>query len=315
MPTESRVQLLRRRALESLANTKFPIEAEQLLERLASVALEGSDDALFAHHELATLQLERSPWNAALHLRKVIAGRPSDHAAHALMGLCQALLSNFRMAVTSYERAIALAPDIAEYHHNVGHFLDVAMDAPERATSYLTRAHQLAPTNHEITASYAHCVARAGQLDEAEALADQAVIQAPNEPSHQNLRVWIRAGAPTNATPSLVKAPEVPARGRAAESANPPLASAADSPPSAWTEVLSRLERRAQNVSAALEMAESFAASDPVWTNPPAIAGAIDYLSGSGESQRVVASRHGVGVGALARRVASVRGVLRTESD
>ncbi|MFK7998089.1 MAG: tetratricopeptide repeat protein [Polyangiales bacterium] len=307
---ESRVALLRRRAVESLENTKFPIEAEQLLERLASVALEGSDDALFAHHELATLQLERSPWNAALHLRKVIAGRPNDHSAHALMGLCQALLANFRMAVTSYERAIALAPDVAGYHHNVGHFLDVAMGVSERAITYLERAHRLAPSNHEITASYAHGLARAGRLAEAETLAEEAAGRAPDEASHRNLLEWIRAGAPASAPSPLEQSPPpsplpLPDVTRTRSE---------DTRPSAWSEVLSRLQTRAQDVDAALSLAASFADADSTWTNPPAMAGAIDYLSGNGESQRSVAVRHGVSVGALARRVASVRGVVSAET-
>lgn len=304
---ESRVALLRRRAVESLENAKFPIKAEQLLERLASVAMEGSDDAIFAHHELATLQLERSPWNAALHLRKVITGRPNDHTAHALMGLCQALLANFRMAVASYDRAIALAPDIAGYHHNVGHFLDVAMDSPKDAVTYLERAHQLAPASHEITASFAHCLARSSRLVEAETLAEEAALRAPDEPSHRNLLVWIREGAPARRT-SLLSQPQSPA----AKSVQP--TSAPTSAPSAWNEVLSRLQKRAQDVSAALELATSFADAGHPWTNPPAMAGAIDYVSGTGESQRSVASRHGVSVGALTRRVASLRGVLRAES-
>lgn len=294
--------------MESLENTKFPIEAEQLLERLASVALEGSDDALFAHHELATLQLERSPWNAALHLRKVISGRPNDHSAHALMGLCQALLANFRMAVASYERAIALAPNVAGYHHNVGHFLDVAMGSSEDAIAYLERAHRLAPTNHEIAASYAHGLARAGRLVEAETLAEEAAQRAPDEASHRNLLVWIQAGAPASAPSPINQTPTPPAPPDVAR------ATSKSDRPSAWSEVLSRLEKRAQDVPAALELAASFADADPSWTNPPAMAGAIDYISGSGESQRSVASRHGVSVGALARRVASVRGVVRAES-
>lgn len=308
---ESRVALLRRRAVESLENTKFPIEAEQLLERLASVAMEGSDDALFAHHELATLQLERSPWNAALHLRKVIAGRPNDHSAHALMGLCQALLANFRMAVASYERAIALAPDVAGYHHNVGHFLDVAMGASENAIAYLERAHRLAPKNHEIMASFAHGLARAGRLVEAETLAEEAVRCAPDGASHRNLVQWIQAGAPASVpSPLEQSSPPSPA---------PPSSEAmrtrpTDTRPSAWSEVLSRLQTRAQDVDAAMELAARFVEADPTWTNPPAMAGAIDYLSGGGESQRTVASRHGVSAGALARRVSSVRGVVSAKT-
>lgn len=317
---ESRVALLRRRAVESLANTKFPIEAEQLLERLAAVALEGSDDALFAHHELATLQLERSPWNAALHLRKVIAGRPNDAAAHALMGLCQALLSNFRVAVSSYERAIALDPNVAEYHHNVGHFLDVAMGSTHKALGYLERAHELAPGNHEITASLAHSLARAGRLKEAEALAEAVAQHAPDDPSRQNLLAWIREGAPAESSlassaSTAGEAGASPSSRRARHSrgsAKSPGPSKLE-PASAWNAVLLGLRAHAQDAPAALELAASFAAAGKEWTNSSAMAGAIDYLSGSGESQRVVASRHDVGVSALARRVAAVRTVLRSQ--
>ena len=299
-PPESRVALLRRRAVESLESTKFSMEAEQLLERLVEVAMEGSEDALFAHQELATLQLERSPWNAALHLRKVLAGRPDDHAAHALMGLSQALLSNFRMAIASYERAIALAPDVPGYHHNVGHFLDVAMEQAGRALPFLQKAHALAPANHEITASLAHCLARTGQLAEAEALAEDAVERAPDEPGHRSLLVWIQGGAPQRAEPLLAKAPAVEVT---------ELPKGVDR----WGDVLQSLRRDAQNVPAALKLAASVSEAGLPWTNALALAAAIDYLSAEGESQRTVAQRHGVSVSALGRRVATVRGLLRAE--
>ena len=46
-----------------------------MLERLAREAPRGSDDAVFAHRQLADLVFERAPWRALLHLRHVLGQR------------------------------------------------------------------------------------------------------------------------------------------------------------------------------------------------------------------------------------------------
>ncbi len=289
---ESRIETLRRRATESLENSKYPMEAESLLERLVEVALDGSDDAIFAHRRLAELRLERSPWKAALHLRKVIRHSPDDHAPHALMGLCQGLLENSRMAVSSYERAVRLAPRIAEYRHNLGHFLDIGLGRSEEAIPHLIAAREGAPENAEITASLAHALARAGHEVEALRMAAEASRLDPTSRKHAALASWISGGG-EGPKPVL---PELPPK-----------------EPSPWDEVETRLREDADRPVDAIRQCRDFAASETTWTNPRAFAAAFDYLTG-GESQKVVAARHGVAVSTLRTRVTVVRSVLEQDA-
>ena len=62
------------------------------LERLATIATEGSPAWRFANRQLSELLLEQAPWRAALHARRVASLDPADDAAHALLGLALALL-------------------------------------------------------------------------------------------------------------------------------------------------------------------------------------------------------------------------------
>ena len=187
---------LRARVDDALRRDVSRGELEPLLKRLLELAGDDSDDGLFCHRHLAELHLEENPWQAALHLRRVVRVAPGDDMAHALMGLAQALLGNFDAAVMSYTRALALAPYNPWYHHNVGHLLDVALDLPRRALSHLRKAHEAQPLEDEVTASLAHCLARCGQLAEAEQYASEALDLAPDHEEHRGLLAWIQEGAP-----------------------------------------------------------------------------------------------------------------------
>jgi len=189
----STVEELWERAEQALeASSK---RAEGLLTRLASVAEEGSDASLFAHRHLAELHLEDNPWKAALHLRRALSCSADDDILHALMGLCHALLGNYRVAVRSYHEASHLAPQTPWYHHNLGHLMDVALDDPDGAERHLRRAYELEPEHDEIIGSLAHCVARLGDLDEARKLAMLAQEKGPCNPDHSALLRWIEGGA------------------------------------------------------------------------------------------------------------------------
>lgn len=204
-PKETAPKRLRRRAEDALERRRLK-EAETVLDRLADVA-EG-DDSVFAHRHLAELRLERHPWRAALHLRHVLRACPDDDVPHALMGLSQALLGNFRAAVACYRKALRFAPDTPWYLHNLGHLLDVALDRPEEAEAPLARAYAIEPTHDEIIASLAHCRARLGYLDEALELAREACREAPDNRDHLRLIQWIVAGAPTTWPEPRLRLPE-----------------------------------------------------------------------------------------------------------
>lgn len=199
---DTRLSRLRERAERALASGRRGGDVLTVLETMTREAPDGSAHALFAHRHLAELQLSGSPWRAALHLRRLVQAGAADDSAHALMGLSQALLGNYRTAVASYRRAIKLAPKNPWYHHNLGHLLDVGLSDSAAALDHLRIAQRIQPEEDEIAASLAHCLARLGQLKEAEGMAQQAVRRSPRNREHLALLEWIRSGAPSNITPS-----------------------------------------------------------------------------------------------------------------
>ena len=109
---------------------------------------------LFAHRQLAELRLEQSPWRRGAASAQVDPRRAQrTTACIALMGLCQAMLGNFRAAISAYRRAIDLAPRNPWYHHNLGHLLDVGLGKCDAALKHLRLAHELEGREDEITAS------------------------------------------------------------------------------------------------------------------------------------------------------------------
>lgn len=194
--SNSGVRRLRRRVERALADGERGDGVVRDLESIVRQAEDLDRDALFAHRQLAELRLEESPWRAALHLRKLILADAADDGVFALMGLCQAMLGNFRSAIAAYHRAIELAPRNPWYHHNLGHLLDVGLGNSSGALRHLRLAHELEAREDEITASLAHCLARLGQLGEARTLAAEAVRAAPSNRDHRALLEWVERGAP-----------------------------------------------------------------------------------------------------------------------
>jgi Flp pilus assembly protein TadD len=199
---DTRLSRLRERAERALASGRRGGDVLTVLETMTREAPDGSAHALFAHRHLAELQLSGSPWRAALHLRRLVQAGAADDSAHALMGLSQALLGNYRMAVSAYRRAIKLAPRNPWYHHNLGHLLDVGLSDSVAALDHLRMAHRIQPEEDEIAASLAHCLARLGQLKEAQQMAQRAVRRSPRNREHAALLEWIKSGAPSNVVPS-----------------------------------------------------------------------------------------------------------------
>jgi tetratricopeptide (TPR) repeat protein len=200
-PIETRLSRLRERAERALASGRRGGEVLSVLETMTREAPDGSVHALFAHRHLAEIQLECSPWRAALHLRRVVDAGGDDDSVHALMGLCQALLGNYRAAVSAYRKAVRLSPRTPWYHHNLGHLLDVGLGDARSALDHLRIAHRLQSEEDEITASLAHCLARLGRLDEARAMAEIAASSAPRNREHKVLLEWILEGAPDSKAP------------------------------------------------------------------------------------------------------------------
>jgi tetratricopeptide (TPR) repeat protein len=192
----SELDRLRTRIEDALRRERPRSEVMPLLSRLLANAGDHSELFVYAHRHMAELLITDEPWQSALHLRQVMKAGAADDTTHALMGLCQALLGNFDSAVYQYERALALDPENAWYHHNLGHLLDVALNRPDAAATHLHWAHEAHPMEDEVTASLSHCLARLGQLEQAEVLAQEALDLAPDHESHGSLLTWIKRGAP-----------------------------------------------------------------------------------------------------------------------
>lgn len=327
---ETTVARLRHQAESALRRARSPREVEPLLERLIRVAEPGTEPALFAHRHLAELLLEDHPWKAALHLRHVALGQPEDDVVHALMGLCQALLGNFQAAVSAYRRALKIAPRNPWYHHNLGHLLDVAVGNAQDAVLHLRSAHRMEPDEHEITASLAHCVARLGNLDEARALADEAVRMAPRNKDHRALLAWIEQGAPESRGPHGMARRRTRERSARRTPAPRPPRPSSPPPPRATTgegrDVVQVLERRMSEAGFSPTQVERARA---LWTDfrdgrrirvvkPEVFAAAVEYAIAlvhgmDGVTQAAVARRYGVASHSVGTRYAEIRDALELQ--
>lgn len=307
---ESKIAKLRtqvERALERSDASSSSL-AISLLNRILEIAVDGSDDALFAHRQLAELLLEKQPWRAALHVRRVLVHDESDDALHAMMGLCQALLGNYRAAVAAYERATRIAPSVAWYHHNLGHLLDVALDDPKRAETSLRTAYRLASHHDEVVGSLAHCLARVDQRDEALDLAKRARRLKPNKPAHRELLEWIERGGRSPASESLSSGAS---RGgqQGTDARETEVADA--------FETQMRLRGYSTTViDGAHKLWEDFARGRSLRSVKTAVyAASIEYamamlVSWPGVSQASVARRYGIAPGSVATRYAEIRDAL-----
>lgn len=249
-----------------------------------------------------------------------------DDVIHALMGLSQALLGNYRAAVASYRRALQIAPRNPWYHHNMGHLLDVALGETREALPHLRAANEMEPGEDEITASLAHCLARLDQIEEARELADEAVRLAPRNADHQALLEWV-GGSAVKSSPSRSRrrgtsgaAQGRRPRGRSSGSRRP--VPKAKEPISAEA-VLSALEERmreggfsTRQLAGARSLWADFRESRPVRaTKPEVYAAAIEYAIAQvhgvdGVTQASVARRYGVGTSSLCNRYGEIREAL-----
>lgn len=183
-----------RRDVEVALSGPDPLRVLPLLHRLAARAKDGTDEAVFAHRQLAEVLLERDPWRAALHARRVTRMKPEDDRAWAALGLSQSLLGNHVYAAHALARASAAAPDNPWYAHNLGHTLDVALDRPRDAITHLRRAYERSGQNPDVATSLAHALVRAGRARAAKALLARAQKQRPS-PERRALMRWIDSGA------------------------------------------------------------------------------------------------------------------------
>ena len=191
-----RIAALRQEIERALKRAFDPADVLPRLARLARIAPAASDDGIFAHRQLAELLVERHPWRAAIYARRALAHRADDDRAWAVLAFCQTLLGNFRCAAKAYKQAIASAPANPWYAHNLGHLLDVALGAPDRALPWLRSAYGAKSDNSEIVASYVHALARAGHTDEARRILERA-LERFHSRELEALLHWLDQGAPS----------------------------------------------------------------------------------------------------------------------
>jgi tetratricopeptide (TPR) repeat protein len=241
----------------------------------------------------------------------LIQADAADDGVYALMGLCQAMLGNFRAAISAYQHAIDLAARNPWYHHNLGHLLDVGLGKCEGALRHLRLAHELEPREDEITASLAHCLARLGQLAEAKSLARDAVRTAPANRDHRALLEWVERGAPSSRDGRA--RPE--ARGRIRASA----ALRADTRDSVVRLLAVRMPEAGfsvEHVRRAQALWTDFSGRRALRVAKPAVyAAAIEYAIAvvhavPGVTQAAVGRRYGVGPASISSRYAEIRAAL-----
>jgi hypothetical protein len=194
---ENEAKRLRQDVEWALRSALDPGDVLPLLHRLARTAPAASEEAVYAHRQLAELLVERHPWRAALHARRVLTWTPEDDRAWAVLGLCQTLLGHYKYAATAYYRALAAAPKNPWYAHNLGHLVDVALGRADDAVVWLRTAYEGAMGNREIAASYAHALARAGKLPEAKRVLARAMKKGVSR-EQAALWKWLEEGAPAD---------------------------------------------------------------------------------------------------------------------
>jgi Flp pilus assembly protein TadD len=172
----------------ALQNELGPRDLVPMLKKLIHAAPAGSDAALFGKRQLAETILQTAPWRAAVLLREVLS-HGDDDRAWAVLGLCHTLLGNYRCATRAYTRALALTPDNPWYAHNVGHVLDVALEQPQQALRHLRFAYRELKNEPEVASSYAHALAHAGRVNDAERILRRAVRDP--ERASAILRGWL----------------------------------------------------------------------------------------------------------------------------
>lgn len=181
-----------------------------MLGRMLDESPKGSPENLFAHRQLAEVVVERDPWRASILARVVVAARPKDDRAWAILALAQTLLGNYKYAAQAYRHAVEAAPTNPWYAHNLGHLLDVALHHPAEALPHLRTAHASLPHDTEVTASYAHALAEAGYRTRARAVLAES--GGPMTDELEDLLAWMdvdaaRGGLTGTAASQLAQGP------------------------------------------------------------------------------------------------------------
>ncbi len=138
-----------------------------MVERLMRQAEPGSLHQTYAKRQLCELISRSEPFRAARLAHEILVEYPEDDRAHAALGLACLMMGHYKKAEKSYRAALAIVPHCPWYAHNLGHLLDVVMNRPFEALSWLAMARNALPHEPEIASSYAHVLLACGQREKA----------------------------------------------------------------------------------------------------------------------------------------------------
>jgi type IV pilus assembly protein PilF len=137
------------------------------------------------HTELASLYYARGNMSVALdELRVAVAADQSYAPAHSMFGTVYMALSENKLAQSSFEKAVSLAPTDPDINHNYGWFLCQTGRAPE-SIRYFQQAvkNPLYPTPWRTYSAAGVCTQLTGNLKDAEDYFQRALRLEPDEPT------------------------------------------------------------------------------------------------------------------------------------
>lgn len=151
------------------------------------------------HTELASLYYARGTMSVALdELRVAVAADQTYAPAHAMFGSVYMALREDKLAQSSFEKAVSLAPTDPDINHNYGWFLCQTARAPE-SIRYFQQAvkNPLYPTPWRSYSAAGVCSQAAGNIKDAEDYFQRALRLEPDEPTAllQLAQIRFRQGA------------------------------------------------------------------------------------------------------------------------
>jgi tetratricopeptide (TPR) repeat protein len=147
----------------------------------------------------ALLTLKR-PDAAIAHYTKALALTPNDAEAHNNLGLALQALGRLEEAATHYEKALAIKPTLAVAHCNLGSVLRIR-GYPEAAVAHYEQALVIAPDDEEVHCNLGNALQTLGRCQEAMAHYTRALALKPDFAKvHNNLgNLLQRSGSPKQA--------------------------------------------------------------------------------------------------------------------
>jgi len=138
-------------------------QAEQLYRRI----LQADPNHVDTLHLLGVVASHHGDHKSAIdYIGRAIAMNPQKAAFHVNLGVAYVAVRSFEKAVASYERALQLKPGYAEVYYNLGIALKEQGKPHEAAASYL-RAVQIRPDYAEAHNNLGNALKAQGKLDEA----------------------------------------------------------------------------------------------------------------------------------------------------